>query len=145
MQLTTHFTLEELIASQEATRRNINNYPRPGYIANLERLAGVLEQVRDLAKAPIIVSSGYRSPALNKVVGGAPSSAHLQGLAADINGFNMHPRDLALAILEAQIPFDQLIYEGSWVHLGISTGKWRNEVLTARFVAKRAKYFQGIV
>ena len=144
MNLSEHFTLEELVASQIAARRRIDNRPPPAIVENLRRVAAVLEQVRALVDHPVTVSSGYRSPVLNAAVGGARESAHLQGLAADITVSGMAPKDLARAIITAGIEFDQLIYEGTWVHIGLAAGKLRNQVLTATFAPGGVVYSAGI-
>ncbi|MGV7210509.1 D-Ala-D-Ala carboxypeptidase family metallohydrolase [Oxalobacteraceae bacterium A2-2] len=144
MNLSEHFTLEELVASQIAARRRIDNRPGPAIIENLRRVAGVLEQVRAAVGRPITVSSGYRCPALNTAVGGASSSAHLQGLAADITVSGMAPKDLAKAIIAAGVQFDQLIYEGAWVHIGLAAGPLRQQVLTATFAPGGVVYSAGI-
>lgn len=145
MNLSPHFTVAELVESQTATRKNIDNTPAPAVIANLTRIAALLEQVRVLVGAPLTVSSGYRSPALNRAIGGAASSAHVLGLAADISTSKLAPRALAQLIEKSGIVFDQLIYEGTWVHIGLSTGVPRNQVLTARFGAGGTTYVKGIV
>jgi zinc D-Ala-D-Ala carboxypeptidase len=144
MRLTEHFTLEELTASQVATRRRIDNTPAPRVIDNLNRVAAVLEAVRALIKRPIVVSSGYRSPALNVAVGGAAKSAHVQGLAADINAVGMSAHDLAQAIAGSDIMFDQLIFEGTWVHIGLCDGVPRRQVSTAHFGSTGTTYVAGI-
>jgi hypothetical protein len=108
-------------------------------------VAEVLEQVRELIKSPIVVSSGYRSPALNVAVGGASKSAHVQGLAADINAVGMSARDLAQMIAASPILFDQLIYEGTWVHVGLSEGVPRRQVSTAHFGSAGTTYVAGVV
>jgi hypothetical protein len=121
MNLTTHFTLEELTASQVATRRGLDNTPGPDALANLKFLAATLELVRYEFGAPVLVSSGYRSPAVNQAVGGAANSAHLNGLAVDfmIPAWG-RPLDVALKISASHLVFDQLIHEfGAWVHLGV--------------------------
>lgn len=148
MNLSTHFTLDEFTRSQKATRFNIDNTPSPRAIENMKRVAATLEQVRQLVRAPLNVSSGYRSPALNRAVGGAenPPSAHLFGLAVDFNASGLTPRELAIKIRDSDIEYDQLIYEGAWVHLGLSIGAPRREVLTAIFHGgDRATYPKGIV
>lgn len=145
MNLTPHFSLAELVASQVATRNNINNTPAPAVVANLKRVAELLEQVRALVGAPITVSSGYRSPALNRAVGGAASSAHVLGLAADISTNRLGAKALALLIRQSGIVFDQLIYEGTWVHIALSAGAPRRQVLTAKFGAAGVSYLAGIV
>ncbi len=142
--MTEHFTLAELVASQTATRKGIDNTPGADALINLGRLAATLELVRALVGGPITVSSGYRCPALNRAVGGAANSAHVSGLAADITAPGLTPRALALLIRESGIAFDQLIYEGTWVHIGLCAGVPRGQVLTATFTAGRASYSEGI-
>ena len=145
MNLSPHFSLAELVASQVATRKGIDNTPAPAIVANLTRLAALLEQVRSLVGAPIAISSGYRSPALNRAVGGAANSAHVLGLAADISTAKLTPKALALLIRQSDIAFDQLIYEGTWVHIGLSVGTLRRQVLTAKFAGGGVSYVAGIV
>jgi hypothetical protein len=142
--LTAHFTLDELTASQVATRRGIDNKPTVTIVRNLTRVAETLEQVRVLAERPLTVSSGYRCPDLNRWVGGAANSAHVQGLAADISCAGLAPRELARLIQQSAIAFDQLIYEGTWVHIGLADGAPRRQVLTAHFDGGRATYSTGI-
>ena len=144
MNLTEHFTLEELTASQVAARRRIDNAPSATIVENLRRVGGVLELVRGAVAKPITISSGYRCPALNAAVGGARESAHLQGLAADITVSGMEPKALAKTIIAAGIQFDQLIFEGTWVHIGLAPGKLRNQVLTATFAPGGVIYSAGI-
>ena len=145
MQLSKNFSLAELVGSQVATRKGIDNAPEPAIVANLTRLAALLEQVRALVGAPIAISSGYRSPALNKAVGGAANSAHVLGLAADISTAKLAPKALALLIRQSDIAFDQLIYEGTWVHIALSAGTPRRQVLTAKFAGGGVSYVAGIV
>ena len=145
MNLSEHFTLEEMVASQIATRRRLDNRPGVQELANLRRVCATLEEVRALVGAPVMVSSGYRSKAVNQAAGGASNSAHMRGLAADINVPGMDSKALAKLILASNIIFDQLIYEGTWVHFGLSEGKPRREVLTATFNQGGTTYFQGIV
>lgn len=144
MKLSPHFTLEELTASQTAVRKGIPNAPSPVVVANLTRLAATLEQVRALT-GPVSVSSGYRSFQLNAAVGGAKDSVHTLGLAADITVSGMSPRQLATNIRDSDIEYDQLIYEGTWVHLGLSDKANRRECLTATFKGGKASYSIGIV
>jgi len=144
MNLTEHFTLEELVASQTAARRRLDNRPGPEVLANLKRVAVLLEQVRALVDRSITVSSGYRSPVVNGAVGGSKNSAHVLGLAADINASGVSPKDLAKKIRDSDIQFDQLIYEGTWVHIGLSAGAPRREVLTATFAPGGVVYSRGI-
>jgi len=120
MQLSQNFSLEELIASDTAARAGINNTPPPAILENLRRLAQGLELVRHaLGDRPLHVNSGYRCPELNAKIGGAKSSAHMSGLAADIvcPQFGT-PLDVARAIADQHIATDQIIHEyGQWCHV----------------------------
>ncbi|MBK7954249.1 MAG: DUF882 domain-containing protein [Candidatus Accumulibacter sp.] len=122
-QLTPHFNIDEFLFSQTATRKGIDNKPTPEVAENLRRLAEVLETVRLLLDGvPIRISSGYRSPALNDAIGGAPKSAHMQGLAADFTAPTFGTlKDTARRIAASGLAYDQLIFEhGTWLHLGIA-------------------------
>jgi len=138
-----------LTFSQTAARRGINNQPDSKVLTNLKGLAAVLEEVRTHINRPIHITSAYRCAALNMAIGGSSTSAHMNGLAADINCPGMTPKELAEALLKSGIEFDQLILEApesnGWVHLGLSESKLRNEVLTAKFVNGRAQYQKGLV
>lgn len=149
--LSPHITLGELTLSQVATRRGLDNTPPPPVLRSLTRLATTLERVRQsLGDAPLIISSGYRSPSVNSAVGGAGGSAHLRGLAADFvaPAFG-DPRAVAVRLAaDPDVLFDQLIYEGTWVHIGLArVGQMpRREVLTAVFRrGMSTEYRVGIV
>jgi zinc D-Ala-D-Ala carboxypeptidase len=121
--LSANFSLDEFIFSQTAARSGIDNTPDAATLRNLKHLAEQLEIVREaLGKVPILVSSGYRSAALNRAVKGSKSSAHLTGLAVDFTA----PRfgtvlQTAKAVAACPIAYDQVIYEfGRWVHLGVT-------------------------
>ena len=144
MNLSPHFTLNELTRSDIAVRKGIDNAPPPVVIDNLRRLAAMLEQIRALVGGPLTVSSGYRSPELNRAVGGAANSAHVLGLAADITAPGLTAKALALLIRQSGIQFDQLIYEKTWVHVGLADVAPRGQVLTATFTNGRATYSAGI-
>jgi len=132
--LTENFTLDELTFSQTAARHGINNFPPDEIVPNLRRLAEALEKVRAHIKAPIRVSSGYRCLTLNqKIAGSSKTSAHVLGLAADISVKGMSAKELALKISQMDHDFDQIICEyDRWVHVGLSLGKPRRELLTIR-------------
>jgi zinc D-Ala-D-Ala carboxypeptidase len=136
MRLSPHFTLEEMTASQYATRTGIDNDPPTAVITNLERLcADVLEPLRRVVNAPIVISSGYRSPALNRAVGGSGGSAHMFGLAADLIVPEWTIRKVCQQFLLHRIQFDQLIDEfGRWVHVSLAPrdSKNRGHQLEAR-------------
>ena len=133
MLITPHFTLDEMTVSQLAARDGFDNTPPPDARANLQLLCGALEQVRALFGAPIIVSSGFRSEKVNRLIGGATNSQHIQGLAADFTVMEVSPRETARRINESAVPFDQLILEfDRWVHLSVTRGTPRRQVLTLR-------------
>lgn len=146
--LTTHFTLDELVRSQTATRHGLDNTPPGSALINLARLAEMLERIRSaLGNRSIHVLSGYRSPTVNQRVGGSRSSAHMDGRAADIVVRGMTPLQVARAIKSA-MTLDQLILEfGEWTHVGIPRAgdPPRNDVLTARYVSGGVRYERGIV
>lgn len=135
--LTPHFTLSEMTDSQTAARKGIPNMPPVGSPerANLQRTAETMEEVRTiLGDKPILISSGYRSPAVNAAVGGSKSSAHMSGLAVD---FSCPGAGTPLQICRALEPhmkklgIDQLIHEyGTWVHLGLTGGAPRHQAMT---------------
>lgn len=143
--LTQHFTIGELCVSQDAARLGIDNTPPPEIVRNLLRLAALLERVRALlGNAPILVSSGYRCPALNAKVGGSKGSAHMAGLAADFTapGYG-NVYKTARTIAESEIEYDQLIHEfGAWIHIGLSSASPRRQNLS---IFKGTGYLAGII
>lgn len=145
MQLSPHFTLAEMTFSQTAARRGIPNDPPPSVVAALKTLCSeVLEPVRVHFDRPVRVSSGYRSPELNLAIGGSRSSQHCLGEAADITVPGVHVLDLAQWI-QRNLRFDQLIYEfGRWVHVSYRVGRLRRSELTARHIAGRTQYLEGL-
>ena len=143
-----YFSIKELTASAKATQLGIKNEPSKAALTNLESLVlNILDPLRAAWGGAIIVTSGYRSAALNKAVGGRPSSAHRYGLAADIV-----PADKRIGVFKAfvvkwlkenAVNFDQYIDELSidkdgkvkeWVHIGIKSpsGKQRRQFLKYR-------------
>lgn len=119
MKLSANFHLDEFVTSQTAARRGIDNTPPAPVLIRLKNTAKGLEKVRAVLGKPILISSGYRSPALNKAVGGSATSDHMNGDAADFisPGFGT-PIAICRAIVAAGIKFDQLIEEnGRWVHI----------------------------
>ncbi|MFJ7009266.1 D-Ala-D-Ala carboxypeptidase family metallohydrolase [Pseudomonas putida] len=142
MLITPHFTFDEMTVSQLAARDGFDNNPPPEARANLQLLCGALEQVRALFGAPIIVSSGFRSEKVNRLIGGATNSQHVQGLAADFTVIEVSPRETVRRISESAVPFDQLILEfDRWVHLSVARGTPRRQVLTMR---KGSGYLAGL-
>lgn len=147
IQLSPHFYLSELTVSDKAVRMGLNNTPDPIAVANLFKMAALMEEVRKvLGNRPISTSSGYRSPAVNKAVGGSRTSDHLSGSACDFicPGYGS-PLEICRALVKAGVKFGQLIEEGSWVHISLpNRGEKNGEVLTARFVKGKATYVRGL-
>ena len=152
--LSEHFSLDELTASQEATRHDIANKPNEKAVENLRMLAALLEQVRKLLGSHSIhISSGYRSIALNRHIGSNDTSAHIRGHAADFTcpSFGT-PLAVAKKIAESNLKFDQLIYEGvsqskpegTWIHISCDP-KNRRDILTATFTNGKVIYTKGLV
>jgi uncharacterized protein YcbK (DUF882 family) len=120
MKLSEHFTLEELTRSEVAERKGLDNTPNALEVANLVRLAGLLEEVRALLNKPILLNSGFRSKAVNDSVGSKDTSQHRIGCAADIRVPGMTPKEVVEACIKANIGYDQIIEEfGSWTHISV--------------------------
>ena len=116
-QLSPHFKLSELLVSNTAKSKGLDNDPTPEIEANLKALCeNVLEPIR-AAVGPLKINSGYRSDPVNKAVGGSTTSAHSFGLAADL-----HPpngcKKLMNDIIKTGVKLDQIIFEQTWVHVG---------------------------
>lgn len=118
-----YFTLAEMTKSSTAQRKGINNSPSIQVCQSLTALIEkVLDPLREAYGKPIIVTSGYRCEKLNKAVGGAASSQHVKGEAADIRSVQDTPEEnkkLFDLIVKLKLPFDQLIneYGYDWVHV----------------------------
>jgi hypothetical protein len=140
MQLSEHFELAEFIRSSTAKRASISNMPTDAHLENIKLLCEkVLEPIRVHFARPIILSSGYRSSALNRAVGGSSSSQHCSGEAADIDmdGTNVTNAQIFNHIKD-NLEFDQLIWEfgttsnPDWVHVSYeSNGRQRKQILRA--------------
>jgi len=140
MQLSKHLSLAEVTRSESAKRNGISNEPTAEHLENFKKLAEkVFEPIREHFKAPIHISSGYRSAALNKKIGGASSSQHCSGEAIDIDmdGTAITNKQV-FDFIKQHLEFDQLIWEfgttsnPDWVHVSYeSTGKQRKQVLRA--------------
>lgn len=149
MKLSDNFYLSEMTKSQTAIRKNIDNEPTTEIIENLRVLAvNVLQPIREHFNMPVTVTSGYRSPKLNKAIGGSKTSQHCKGEAADIEIFGVPNGDLAVFIRD-NLDFDQVILENyksgqpnsGWVHVSYKSQNNRKQVLT--FDGK--KYHQGLI
>lgn len=133
--LSPHFTLDELTISETAERLGLSNQPGPSELAALKRTALGLEGVRvRLGGAPILVSSGYRAPAVNKAIGGSPNSQHMRGEAVDFIAPRFgSPRQIVDALADSDVPYDQVILEfGRWVHLSFSDRPRRQALVIDR-------------
>jgi hypothetical protein len=136
--LSAYFRIAELVGSDTARRLAIPNRPPLRVLRNLLRLARGLDRTRRLLGHRLEISSGYRSPALNREVGGSPRSRHQAGLAADFvcKPYGA-PYQICARLVRARIPFDQLIYEygddadGGWVHISFGN-RARRRTLTIR-------------
>ena len=142
MNLSEHFSLDEMIRSQTATRLGIDNSPPDAAVVALRALCeAVLEPLR-AHFGPIQISSGYRSPALNRRIGGVATSQHCRGEAADF----IVPSESLQVVFEhiraSGLSFDQVIIEGgAWIHVSHrANGPNRRQALVATFRNGRAIY-----
>lgn len=133
------FNLHELTRSSTAEARGISNTPSAGEVARLEDLVGeVLDPLREWYGKPIYVTSGYRSPAVNRDVGGATSSQHVKGEAADITTHSRAENKKLYEYIRKHLPFDQLIWEHGdstgpdWVHVSYRRERLRKQTLRIR-------------
>ncbi|WLT05830.1 D-Ala-D-Ala carboxypeptidase family metallohydrolase [Gilliamella apis] len=120
MKLTEHFTLDEFTHSTIASRLKIDNSVPAELVPNIQLTAIKLELVRKALGKPIIITSGYRCPALNTRVGGVSTSAHTKGLAVDFHCAYGNPKEICQRLIDAGVQFDKLIQEhNQWVHIGL--------------------------
>lgn len=171
IRLSRHFWLSEFERSQTASRHGLRNEAIGAAMENLKRLAGHAEDIRALlGNVPVLISSGLRTPIVNGLVTGlikpadlprldklpevmarvrASTSAHQDGRAMDFSAPSFgSPRQICLRIAESPLQFDQLIFEGTWVHYGIarSGAKPRRQVMTAIFApGKPTRYVPGVL
>ena len=129
--MTPHFSLAELTHTDH---RSLNNTPNPGELANLKRLAEFLETVKTtLGGKPVIISSAYRSKAVNDSVGSKDTSDHRLGLAADFKVPGMTPDAVVRTIIAANLPYQQIIREyDAWTHISISDKPRRQALIIDR-------------
>ena len=134
MNLTPHFTLDELTASESAERNGWDNTPNDAELENLKRLADFLEQVNVvLGGKPIMINSAFRSKKVNDSVGSKDTSQHRIGCAADIRVPGMTPDQVVRKVIASGIGYDQVIREfDRWTHISIPNvdgGKPRGSAL----------------
>jgi len=151
MKLSANFSLNELTKSDTATRHDIDNTPTMQVIENLQDLVdNVLQPLREKF-GPVVVTSGYRSPAVNTKIGGSTTSDHCHGYAADFEVLGMDNRELALYIRDS-LQFKQLILEfyrdgvqdSGWAHSSFQKDANKGQVMTAKKVNGRTQYVNGI-
>lgn len=149
-QLSQHWRLQDAEESQTATRLGIDNSVPPAAIPACGTTAAGLEQIQNQLQSqkqkptPLRVSSWYRSPALNQALRGSRTSAHMEGWAADFTCPDFgSPLEVIQVILSSEIEFDQLIYEGTWVHVSFAPAL-RHQVLTAHFTSGGVTYSNGV-
>lgn len=128
--LSEHFTLSEFCRSDTATRLGLTNNPTtPQQMEAMIALCkNILEPLRVHLGKPVRINSGFRSPKVNKAVGGAKNSQHMKGEAADIECDHMQNDELVAVIMDLELPYDQLILEhcdpnvpfSGWVHVSHS-------------------------
>jgi hypothetical protein len=140
MNLTPHFTLEELTHTDH---RTLDNTPNEAELANLQRLAEFLEKVKhELYDRPIIVNSAFRSKAVNDAVGSRDTSQHRTGCAADIRVPGMTPDEVVKAIIAANLGHDQVIREfDRWTHVSIPNNTTDKPRLQALIIDKQGTRF----
>jgi len=138
MRISESFQLDEFTRSQYAVRNGIDNSPPDAAISRLKDLVSyVLQPLRDHYGQAVTISSGYRCEALNSAIGGAPSSQHIDGKAADIEIVGIDNLEVA-TWLATNLPFDQLILEyyvngspnSGWIHVSYEHEQNRRQILT---------------
>ena len=152
--LTNNFSLHEMIKSETAIRRDMDNTPHSDEVVhNLTMLCEqVLQPLRDVYGVGIKVNSGYRSPDVNAAVGGSRTSDHCKGQAADIEIPGVANADLAQYIAD-NFNFTQLILEfytqgvpdSGWVHVSYDSNNLKKQVMTAVRQSGKTVYLQGLV
>jgi len=155
--LSPHFSFYEMYHSDKADELGIDNTPSAALAKRLEELVlNVLEPLRELWGAPIVVTSGYRCPALNKAVGGSSTSQHRTAEAADIRTKSDKREDnmaLLKCLLGSGIVFDQIIAENvdkngfpDWIHVSYTTRRANRHKRTTMKRDKNGKsvYYNGI-
>lgn len=140
-----HFSLAEGLFSSTAERLGIRNDAPPNIVANMVEAAKGMEEVRLLLGQPIHIDSWYRCPQLNKAVGGARASSHMEGYAIDFICPNYgSPKDIVKLITRSSIRYDKLIFEGNWVHISFAP-ELRCLALTAVFNGQGGvSYSEGV-
>ena len=128
MKLSKNFSLSEFLV----TSTGIENIPTKEVIENLRKLCvNVLQPLRDMYGKPIIITSGYRSPKVNKAVGGSKTSGHMLGTSADITAGHKTLNKNLYILIRDNFEFRQLIdeYNFQWVHVEYREGDNKKQLL----------------
>lgn len=141
MRLSEHFVLDEFTKSGTAKRLGIDNTPTKNGIYKLTVIASHLETIREMYGGPLFITSGYRSPELNKAIGGSTRSAHCRCEAVDIDTGCREKNKQLFEIVRNYCEFDQLIneFDYSWIHIGFSKNM-RGQILEAYSDKGTTKY-----
>jgi zinc D-Ala-D-Ala carboxypeptidase len=150
MKLSKYVSLAEVTRSDTAKRKGIDNSPTAEHLENLKVISEeVFDKVREYFGVPIFISSGYRSAALNKAIGGSATSDHNLGKALDLDqdghGNGVTNADV-FNYIKSNLDFDQLIWEfgtdknPDWVHVGYRKGANRKQILKAVREGGKTKY-----
>ena len=135
MMLSPNFALSEFTESQTAARLGLDNDPPAELYETLKATARCMEDIRDLLGGkPVLISSAYRSPEVNKAVGGSANSQHTKGEAVDFTCPKFGtPREIVTKIKDSPLLFDQLILEfDRWVHISFSSRNRRQVLIIDR-------------
>ena len=136
MRLSKNFVLSEITRSNTAKRKGISNEPKQEHLVNLQRLVtNLIQPIRD-ELGPIRVTSGYRSPKLNRSIGGSTKSQHCKGEACDLQFWKdgqMINKEIYSWVLKSDIEFDQMIneFDFAWIHISLKEKNNRKQVLEA--------------
>jgi hypothetical protein len=153
MQLTENFSLAEMIKSETALRKGLDNTPGEEEIQNLKTLSEqILQPIRTAYGRGVKVNSGFRHPDVNAAVGGSRTSDHCKGMAADIEIPGVANADLA-GYIEQYFEFTQLILEfytpgipdSGWVHVSYDPNNLKKQVLTAMKENGKTVYKPGLI
>lgn len=130
MNLTPHFTLEELAGTSALEFKSENLAQARAHLGKMYMLAGFAERVREIVGEPLMITSGYRCAALNTYVGGSPVSQHILGEAIDIVCRKMPVRNMYDKIKASDLKYEQMILEtnpagAEWLHLSMGSRKQR--------------------
>tara|TARA_B110000503_G_scaffold60599_1_gene96204 strand:+ start:277 stop:726 length:450 start_codon:yes stop_codon:yes gene_type:complete len=146
MKLSKHLDIAEVIRSESAKREGIINMPTPEHYENLKVIAEkVFEPIREHFGVPILISSGYRSEALNVYIGGSRSSDHSKGRALDLDmdgSSSGVTNKMIFEFIKDNLEYDQLIneFDYAWVHVGYRLNENRKQTLRATKVNGKTTY-----